>query len=80
MSTDANKLERIQQKSAAFCYNRFFPQVSYNFTYTLQKSLHNLSKRKCKLDALLLSQVYRGYNFGPSLLEKVVFPSSFSIY
>jgi hypothetical protein len=27
MTTDANKLERIQQKFAALCYNRFLPHV-----------------------------------------------------
>jgi hypothetical protein len=28
-STDANKLERIQQRFAALCFNCFFPQVKY---------------------------------------------------
>jgi hypothetical protein len=37
MSTDANKLERIQQRFAAFCFNRLFPQVHYSYTITLEK-------------------------------------------
>jgi hypothetical protein len=32
-STDANKLERIQQKFASVCLYRFFPQVPYSFTF-----------------------------------------------
>jgi hypothetical protein len=29
--SDANKLERIPQKFAALCFNRFFPQVHYSY-------------------------------------------------
>jgi hypothetical protein len=29
-SPDANKLDRIQQRFAALCFNRFFPEAQYN--------------------------------------------------
>jgi hypothetical protein len=35
MSTDANKLERIQQMFAVLCFNRFFPQVHYYYSLSL---------------------------------------------
>jgi hypothetical protein len=34
-STDANKLERIQQSFATLCFNRFFPQVRYSYSLAL---------------------------------------------
>jgi hypothetical protein len=34
-STDANKLERIQQKFAVLCFNCFFPNVHHSHAYTL---------------------------------------------
>jgi hypothetical protein len=36
-STDANKLERIQQKFAFVCLYRFFPQVPCGYTFALEK-------------------------------------------
>jgi hypothetical protein len=41
--TDANKLERIQRRFAALCFNRFFPQVHYYYSLVLKKlKLHTL--------------------------------------
>jgi hypothetical protein len=30
-STDASKLERVQLKFLALCYNRFYPQIHYSY-------------------------------------------------
>ncbi|PNF34240.1 hypothetical protein B7P43_G17496 [Cryptotermes secundus] len=71
-STDANKLERIQQKFTALCFKRFFPQVGYCYDFALEQlKLHTLHKRRYHLDALFLIQVYRGSVFCPSALEIV---------
>jgi hypothetical protein len=52
-STDANKLERIQQKFAFVCFCRFLPHIPYSYTLALEKlSLHSLRKRRHHLDAL----------------------------
>jgi hypothetical protein len=71
-TTDANKLERIQQKFAALCYYRFLPHVHYSYTNALEYlKLHALRKRRYQLDSLFLIQVYRGLKYCPSLLEAV---------
>jgi hypothetical protein len=71
-TTDANKLERIQQKFAALCYNHFLPHVHYSYANTSEYlKLHTLWKRRYHLDALFLIQVYRGLKYCPSLLEAV---------
>jgi hypothetical protein len=36
-TTDANKLECIQQKFAALCYNRFLPHVHYSYANALEQ-------------------------------------------
>jgi hypothetical protein len=36
-STDANKLERIQQKFASVCFYRFLPHVPYSYTLAIEK-------------------------------------------
>jgi hypothetical protein len=42
-TTDANKLECIQQKFAALCYNRFLPHVHYSYAKALEYlKLHTL--------------------------------------
>jgi hypothetical protein len=67
-TADANKLERIQQKFAALCYNRFLPHVHYSYANALEYlKLHTLRKRRYHLDALFLIQVYRGLKYCPSL-------------
>jgi hypothetical protein len=56
ISTDANKLERIQQKFASVCFYRFSPHVPYTYTVALEKlSLHSLRKRRHDLDSLFYS-------------------------
>jgi hypothetical protein len=71
-SADANKLERIQKKFTALCFKCFFPQVNYRHGLALEKlKLHTLQKRRHHLDALFLTQVYRGYTDCPSALEIV---------
>jgi hypothetical protein len=43
MSTDANKLERIQQRFAALCFNHFFPGAHYFYSLALEElKLHTL--------------------------------------
>jgi hypothetical protein len=69
-STDANKLEHIQQRFAALCFNRFFAQIHYSYSLALEKlKLHNLRMGRHHLDALFLTQVYRGSKFCLSVLE-----------
>jgi hypothetical protein len=71
-STDAKKLEHIQQKFAALCLKRFLPQVDYSYNHALEQlKLHTLHKRRYHLDAPFLTQVYRGSEFCPSVLETV---------
>jgi hypothetical protein len=70
--TDANKLERIQQKFAALCYNRFLPHAHYSYAKALEYlKLHTLRKRRYHLDALFIIEVYCGLKYRPSLLEAV---------
>jgi hypothetical protein len=69
-STDAKKLERIQQKFAALCFKRFFPQVHYRYSLALAElQLHTLRMRRLRFDALFLVQIYLGSKFRPSVLE-----------
>jgi hypothetical protein len=71
-STDADKLERIQQRFAALCFNRFFPTVQFHYSPALEElKLHTLRMRRHRLDALFLLQVYFGFKFCPSVLEIV---------
>jgi hypothetical protein len=72
MTTDANKLERIQQKFAALRYNCFLPHVHYSYANALEYlKLHTLRKRRIHLDTLFLIQVYHDLKYCPSLLEAV---------
>jgi hypothetical protein len=72
MSNDANKLERIQQRFAALCFNRFFPQVHYRYSLALVEfKLHTLRMSRHHLDAFFLLRVYFGFKFCPSVLEIV---------
>jgi hypothetical protein len=66
-TTDANKLERIQQNFAALCYNRFLPHVHYSYA----NALEYLKLQTHHHDALFLTQVYLGLKHCPSLLEAV---------
>jgi hypothetical protein len=70
-STDANKLERIQQKFAALCFNRFSFHVHYSYAYILEQlELHTLRKRRYHIDAPFPFLVYRVSKYCP-LLETV---------
>jgi hypothetical protein len=59
-STDAKKLERIQQRFSALCFNRFFPEVHYSYSLSLEEiKLHTL--RTCiTLCVYFLIQMYIG--------------------
>jgi hypothetical protein len=71
-STDANKLERIQQKFASVCFYRFSPPIPYTYIDAIEKlSLQSLRKRRHRLDALFFVKVYRGLKSCASLLENV---------
>jgi hypothetical protein len=70
MPSDANKLESIQQKFSAFCFNRFFPQFNYSYAYPLEQlKLHTLLNRRYHLDAQFLIQVNLCSKFHPSVLK-----------
>jgi hypothetical protein len=73
MSTDAKKLERIQQMFAALCFKRFFnPEVLHCYSFVLEElKLLTLRVRRHRLDAFFLTQVYSGSKFCPSVLEIV---------
>jgi hypothetical protein len=71
-STDANKLERIQQRFAALCFNRLFPQVHYCYSLALKElKMHTLRMRRHCLDALIRTQDYFGFKISHSVLEIV---------
>jgi hypothetical protein len=72
MSTDENKLKRIQQWFAVLCFNRFFPRAHYCYSLALEElKLQTLRMRRHRLDAHLLIQIYFGFKFCPSVLEIV---------
>jgi hypothetical protein len=65
-NTDSIKLECIQRKFAALCHNRFFQDVDYNSTNTLDKlNLQTLHVRRRQIDALFLMNVVGGTKFCP---------------
>jgi hypothetical protein len=72
MSTDANKLEHIQQKIVALCFNRFFPEVCYCYSLALEGlKFPSLLMRRYRLKTFLLIQVYLNSKFCPPFLEIV---------
>jgi hypothetical protein len=71
-STDANKLERIQQKFTSVCFYSFFPHVPYIYTDALEKlHMQTLRKRRQHFDALFIVQVYLGFKSCAYLLENI---------
>jgi hypothetical protein len=73
-STDANKLERIQQKFAALHFNCFFTHVHYSYAYASEHLiLHTLSKRKYHVDKIFPVQIYLCYKLSPSFCNLLVF-------
>jgi hypothetical protein len=72
MSTDPKKLESIQQRFAALCFNRFFPGVYYGYSLVLEELKFHIQRlRRHRLDAIFLIQIYFGFKFCPSVLEIV---------
>jgi hypothetical protein len=62
-STDAKKLERIQRKFVALCYNRFLSRDSNGYSYAnaLQiLNLNTLHERRHQLDAIFVLNVFLG--------------------
>jgi hypothetical protein len=54
-SAVANTLERIQQKFAALCFNRFLSHVHYSYAYASENlKLNALRKRRYHIDGLFL--------------------------
>jgi hypothetical protein len=69
-STDANKLERIQQRFAALRFNILPPEVHYSYSLALEElKLPTLHMRRHRLDALFLIQICSGFKFCPFTLE-----------
>jgi hypothetical protein len=66
------KLEWIQQRFTAFCYNHFFPEVHYCYSLALEElKSHTLRIMRQRLNALSLIQVYLDSKFCPFVLEIV---------
>jgi hypothetical protein len=61
-STDARKLECIQQKFAALCQNHFSNASGTYEDFLKNLKLHTLCDRRHFPDALFLSSVYCGLN------------------
>jgi hypothetical protein len=58
-TTDASKLEGVQQKFVALCFSRFFPHTSYNYASPREHlKLHTLQVRRHHIDALFFIQVF----------------------
>jgi hypothetical protein len=65
--TDANKLERIQQKFAALHFNCFFLHVHSSYAYASEHfKLHTKSKRRYHVDKIFLVQIYLSSKLSPS--------------
>jgi hypothetical protein len=58
-STNTNKLERMQQRFEAPCFNRIFPDAHCLYSLALEElKLYILRMRRHRLDALFFTQVY----------------------
>jgi hypothetical protein len=71
-STNANKLQRIQKKFVALCYNRFISPDSNGYSYAnaLQVlNLRNLHERRHQLDAIFAINVFLGSKPCPSTMD-----------
>jgi hypothetical protein len=70
--TNASKIERIQRKFLALCYNRFFPQIHYSYVNALvHQNFHILCTRRRQLEGPFLENVRGGFKFCSTLLETV---------
>jgi hypothetical protein len=71
-STNAKKLERIQRKFVALCYNRFLSRDSNGYSYVnaLQVlNLRTLHERRHQLDAIFVINVFVGSKSCPSTMD-----------
>jgi hypothetical protein len=71
-STDAKKLERIQRKFVALCYNRFLSRDSNGYSYANALhvlNLRTLHNRRHQLDAIFVINVLLGSKSCPSTLD-----------
>jgi hypothetical protein len=62
-STDAGKLERIQRKFVALCYNQFLSPDSNGYSYANALQVLNLrtvNERRRQLDAIFVINVFLG--------------------
>jgi hypothetical protein len=79
-SSDASKLERIQQRFATLYFNRFFLKVHYYYSLALEDlKLHILRMRRYRFDALFLLKSTLVSNSAFSF-ESCWSPSSCSVY
>jgi hypothetical protein len=71
-STNANKLDRIQNRFQVLSFNRFFTQVHNCYSLALEElKVHTLRMRRFRLHALFRNHVYLGSKFCSSVLETV---------
>jgi hypothetical protein len=71
-TSDANELERTQQKFAALSYKFSLPHGHYSYANALAHlELNTLRKRRHHLDVLLLIQAYICFKYCPSLYAAV---------
>jgi len=60
MTTNANSLEHIEQKSAALCFSCFFHYIPYKYIYVLYLlKLHTYYSGGINLTAFLHSRFHR---------------------
>jgi hypothetical protein len=71
-STDATKLDHMQQKFASDSFCRLYHHIPYSHTFGLEKlSLPSSRKRRHHLVALFFVHFYRGLKSCTSILENV---------
>jgi hypothetical protein len=71
-STDAKKLERIEQKFASVRVYRFPPRAPYDYTSALKNlSLHSISELETSPWSIIFVQVYGGLKSCAFLLENM---------
>jgi hypothetical protein len=71
-SSDADKLEPIQKRFEALCFNHLFPKAQFHYSPAVEQlKLHILHMRRHHLAILFLIHIYLGLKFCPSVLEIV---------
>jgi hypothetical protein len=77
-STDANKLEHIQQR---LLKSLFFPRVHYCYALALEElKLQTLRMRRHRLDSLFLTQVYSALPLWKLLVAEFLLGMSENLY